>query len=182
MIISLSMSMLPSRYPIGSEVYFHPNGWMFQDAGRPLKQALKAKVVAVRFTDSKVLYDLALLCRQTDAEDRFYDEYYEAIPLRDVDSTFVFMDDIVREPDPKLVARLAELPSTFIQQVVPEPEASPVEPVAIEDAVPTVPEPTKKVGFFNPDHIFHPGTFDRIFNGGSKPVSLEKTVPIRLSI
>lgn len=180
MLISIAMSMLPSRYAIGAEVYFHPDGWMFEHAGRPLKQALKAKIVSVRFTSSKVLYDLALLCRQTDSEDRFYDEYYEAIPLRDVDSTFVFQDDIVREPDPKLVARLAELPSTFIPQIVPEPEADvPVGTIAIEDVGSVVPEPAKKLGFFNPDHIFNPDTFDKIFN---KPVSLEKSAPIRLSI
>lgn len=176
MIISLSMSLLPSRYPIGAEVYFHPNGWIFQYAGRPVTQALRAKVVSVRFTDAKVLYDLALLCRQTDAEDRFYDEYYEAIPLRDVDSTFVFMDDIVREPDPKLVERLAALPSTFIPQIVDEPAtlAEPESPVeSVDPAAPVAPAaPTNKVGFFNPDHIFNPQTFDKIF----------KNAQIRLSI
>lgn len=179
MIISLSMSELPSRYPIGAEVYFHPDGWTFQYAGRPLNQALKAKVTSVRFTDAKVLYDLALLCRQTDSQDRFYDEYYEAIPLRDVDSTFVFRDDTISGVDQELVARLAALPAAFIPEVVDEPSPEVAEPETVAD-VPAVPE-EKRVGFFKPSHIFNPDTFDRIFKR-SKPISLEKSAPIRLSL
>jgi hypothetical protein len=75
---------LPSRYAIGEPVYFHPAIHDFTP-DQVQQHALKAKIMAVRFTKSKVLYELAL----DTALDPGPAEYYEAIPLADVDSYFV---------------------------------------------------------------------------------------------
>lgn len=77
-------TLLPSRYAIGEPVFFHPAIHDFTP-DQVQKHALKAKIMAVRFTKSKVLYELAL----DTALDPGPAEYYEAIPLADVDSYFV---------------------------------------------------------------------------------------------
>jgi hypothetical protein len=75
---------LPSRYSIGEPVFFHPAIHDFTPE-QIAKNALRAKIVGVRFTEDKVLYELAL----DTALDPGEPEYYEAIPLADVDSYFV---------------------------------------------------------------------------------------------
>lgn len=61
-----------SRFSIGDEVRFQP---LLDAPG-----GLLSKIVAVTFTPSKVLYDIALFVEG---------EFYEVLPLRGVDSVFV---------------------------------------------------------------------------------------------
>lgn len=67
-----------SRVAIGETVVFNP------DCNYPAAVGctVLAKVVGVRFTESKVLYDLALACSELGG-------WYTALPLRDVDSIMV---------------------------------------------------------------------------------------------
>ena len=51
----------------------------------PLNLGVRAKVMSVRFTPGKVLYDLAVEDSQSETG------FYEALPLRDVDS-FMCLD------------------------------------------------------------------------------------------
>ena len=79
MIISLSMG-LPSRYAIGTVVYFYPDMWKL----RPVVAdtlALKGRVDKVQFSGSKVTYDLALECTDTDAKGNENKYFYEAITV-----------------------------------------------------------------------------------------------------
>lgn len=71
---------LPSRCKIGDIVLFQPD-LSAVDVGRA--GVIRAKVVGVRFTESKVLYDLALANSDEDCP------WYDAIPVRDVDSVMV---------------------------------------------------------------------------------------------
>lgn len=90
MIISLKMKAeaqsdgnYPSRFAIGSEVLFHPNTWLLTPDN--MSSAFKARIDKVQFSPSKVTYDLAIQCN--DGENRLY--FYDAITVKDVDSTFV---------------------------------------------------------------------------------------------
>lgn len=85
----------PSRYAIGEPVYFHPAIHDFYSAERIREKALRGKIVAVRFTESKVLYEIAV----DTAVDPGPAEYYEAIPMADVDSYFVLNDADVDDQD-----------------------------------------------------------------------------------
>ena len=60
----------PSRFDIGEEVLFD---------GRNGQTKIKAKVIAVKFTESKVYYDVELFIR---------DGYYQN-PICNVDSIFI---------------------------------------------------------------------------------------------
>ena len=62
----------PSRFNIGEEVLFKNFG----------SDVMKAKIVSVKFTESKVLYGLALWL-----DDK--KNYYTVLPINDVDSVFV---------------------------------------------------------------------------------------------
>ncbi len=87
MLLAIAMG-LPSRYAIGQEVYFHPN--MFNVT--PLnydKIAIPARIEKVQFSGAKVTYDLAVLCEEHDAQGNVELRYYDAITIKDVDSTFV---------------------------------------------------------------------------------------------
>lgn len=87
MIISLSMKAeaadFPSRFPIGKEVLFHPNTWLLTPDN--ISAAFKARIDKVQFSGSKVTYDLAIQCN--DGSNGLY--FYDAITVKDVDSTFV---------------------------------------------------------------------------------------------
>ncbi|MNV56203.1 hypothetical protein D3C71_1484750 [compost metagenome] len=54
----------------------------------------------------------------------------------------------------------------------PAAPAEPLESATNEEIPPVAPEPSKKVGFFNPDHIFNPETFDKIFKRASVRLSI----------
>jgi hypothetical protein len=43
----------------------------------------------VKFTSSKVLYDISLLCKDCANSDNNFDPFYDAIPLENVDSIMV---------------------------------------------------------------------------------------------
>lgn len=90
MIISLSMKLkvadsgaFSSRFEIGSEVLFHPNTWLLTKDN--MYKAFKARIEKVQFSESKVTYDLAI--QINDGDNNLY--FYDAITIKDVDSTFV---------------------------------------------------------------------------------------------
>lgn len=88
MIISLNMKAeavahFPSRFSIGDEVLFHPNTWLLTMDNA--SGALKARIDKVQFGPGKVTYDLAI--QVNDGENNLY--FYDAITIKDVDSTFV---------------------------------------------------------------------------------------------
>lgn len=86
MMLAIAMG-LPSRYAIGQEVYFHPN--MFKITPLNLRLAFIARIEKVQFSGSKVTYDLALLVEEGDADGNMNTRFYDVIPVKDVDSTFV---------------------------------------------------------------------------------------------
>lgn len=69
------MITLPSQFRINEEVLF----WTEYNKPKTVK---KAKVVAIKFTESKVLYDIAIETSKKEG-------YYEAIPMCNIDSCFV---------------------------------------------------------------------------------------------
>lgn len=97
---------LPSRYAIGQEVYFHPN--MFEVTPDSTHKAFPAKVMKVQFTGSKVTYDLALLTADGDGSGEVSYSYYEAITVKDVDSTFVASYDDICLSHARELARIAK--------------------------------------------------------------------------
>lgn len=66
-----------SKFNIGDIVIFQPN----LTNNSSYAGSVMAKIVAVKFTESKVFYDLALADRNNEEEG-----FYTACPLRDVDS------------------------------------------------------------------------------------------------
>lgn len=86
MMLAIAMG-LPSRYVIGQEVYFHPN--MFKITPMNLRLAFIGRIEKVQFSGSKVTYDLALLVEEADANGHIEQRFYDAITVKDVDSTFV---------------------------------------------------------------------------------------------
>lgn len=70
--------MMPSRFAINEEVLFWTDP---SEVNR--EEAKKAKIVAIKFTESKVLYDIAIKAWDIDA-------YYEVLPLCNVDSCFIY--------------------------------------------------------------------------------------------
>ena len=86
MLLAIAMG-LPSRYAIGQEVYFHPN--MFKITPLNLRLAFIGRIEKVQFSGSKVTYDLSLLVEEADADGHIEQRFYDAITVKDVDSTFV---------------------------------------------------------------------------------------------
>ncbi len=74
----------PSRYAIGEVVYFHP-GIQAMTATAGTAHALRARIEGVAFSESKVLYELAMDISPDPQTPHFYD----AIAVASVDSTFV---------------------------------------------------------------------------------------------
>lgn len=97
MIISIA-SALPSRYAIGTIVYFYPDMWNLRPEVADA-MALKGRIDKVQFSGSKVTYDLALQCAESDTDGNITGKYfYDAITVKDIDSTFVSTyEDIVAE-------------------------------------------------------------------------------------
>lgn len=97
MIISIA-NALPSRYAIGTIVYFYPDMWALRPEVADAV-ALKGRIDKVQFSGSKVTYDLAIQCTDTDSHGNETGKYfYDAITIKDVDSTFVSTyEDIVAE-------------------------------------------------------------------------------------
>lgn len=87
MMLAIAMG-LPSRYAIGQEVFFHPNMFKVTPLNYDLI-AIPARIEKVQFSGSKVTYDLAVLCEEGDADGNVELRYYDAITIKDVDSTFV---------------------------------------------------------------------------------------------
>lgn len=69
-----------SRFNIDDIVIFQPN---LTNNSRSYAGSVMAKIVAVKFTESKVFYDLAL------ADSNNEEGFYTVCPLRDVDSCCV---------------------------------------------------------------------------------------------
>ena len=99
MIISIA-SALPSRYSIGTTVYFYPDMWKLRPEVADV-MALKGRIEKVQFSGSKVTYDLAIQCTDSDVHGNETGKYfYDAITVKDVDSTFVSTyEDLVEEWD-----------------------------------------------------------------------------------
>lgn len=74
----------PSRYEMNEEVYFHPAIESLSVA-EANSIGLRAKIVGVAFSESKVTYDLALMTPTMNDGP----QYYEALPARSVDSIMV---------------------------------------------------------------------------------------------
>lgn len=88
----------PSRYSIGTVVYFYPDMWCLRPEVADTL-ALKGRIDKVQFSGSKVTYDLAMQCADSDTHGNVTGNYfYDAITVKDVDSTFVStFEDIVAE-------------------------------------------------------------------------------------
>lgn len=71
-------AVLSSKFAIGDTVVFNPDCNFHPGS----TTTVLAKVVGIRFTESKVLYDLALACAELGG-------WYTALPLRDVDGIMV---------------------------------------------------------------------------------------------
>ena len=99
MIISIA-NALPSRYAIGTIVYFYPDMWALRPEVADAV-ALKGRIDKVQFSGSKVTYDLAIQCAESDIHGNITGKYfYDAITVKDIDSTFVSTyEDIVAEWD-----------------------------------------------------------------------------------
>jgi hypothetical protein len=96
-------SNYPSRYAIGDIVLFQPNLSKIKYVKPPKGSremgryetddtAIVAQIVAIKFTASKVLYDLAVSCTEPG-------EFYNAKPLCNVDSFMVLDADTGTERD-----------------------------------------------------------------------------------
>jgi hypothetical protein len=75
----------PARFKPGQIVLFSPDLNNFEDK----RTHFPAKIVNVKFTSSKVLYDISLLCKDCANSDNNFDPFYDAIPLENVDSIMV---------------------------------------------------------------------------------------------
>lgn len=122
MIISLSMKAeanahYPSRFPIGAEVLFHPNTWLLTPDN--ISAAFKARIDKVQFSGSKVTYDLAIQCN--DGENRLY--FYDAITVKDVDSTFVTTPEEVAYETARNARIDAETGARALRQIEKREEA-----------------------------------------------------------
>jgi len=95
MIITLSMA-LPSHHQIGDEVFLHPNPWR-QTTER--NSGFLCRVDKVNFRSGKVTYDLALHVVEGDGEGNLESRYYDAITIKDVDSSFVYSIKDLEEKD-----------------------------------------------------------------------------------
>lgn len=121
MIISLSMKAeaadFPSRFPIGKEVLFHPNTWLLTPDN--ISAAFKARIEKVQFSGSKVTYDLAIQCN--DGKNVLY--FYDAITVKDVDSTFVTTPEEVAYETARSARIDAETGARALRQIEKREEA-----------------------------------------------------------
>lgn len=178
MIISLSMKAeaadFPSRFAIGKEVLFHPNTWLLTLDN--ISAAFKARIDKVQFSGSKVTYDLAIQCN--DGKNVLY--FYDAITVKDVDSTFVTTQEevayetarnaridaengtralrqIEKREEAKLNGEIIPPDWYFCDWPIPgrwiDPKASPTPNEDIVEA-PVVAEACRRLGFFCACTIF----------------------------
>jgi len=89
----LAVASVPTQpvYGVGTEVWFHPairtlNFGALQDV------AIRAKVMGVTVRETQIQYELAM-----DVSSSKIGDYYEAIPLAQVDSFFVLTEDHLKE-------------------------------------------------------------------------------------
>lgn len=74
----------PSRYTIGDIVAFSPS------IDKPIAAFyFPARVSGIRFTESKVLYDLDVFSPLSVNKDNNFTPFYDAIPIRDVDGVML---------------------------------------------------------------------------------------------
>lgn len=81
--LAVANNVMQSRYGIDQIVWMHP-AINVLNLGALQDNALRAKVVGIHFIEGKTMYDLAL-----DISTSGIGDYYEAIPLAQVDSFFV---------------------------------------------------------------------------------------------
>ena len=80
-------AILPSRYKFGSIVMFFPNMNLLQSTDDLTRYGIPARIDKINFTESKVTYDLAFMINDGGIDGAPF--YYDAITVKDVDSTFV---------------------------------------------------------------------------------------------
>jgi hypothetical protein len=92
--VTVADTDFPARFKPGQIVLFSPDLNNFEDK----RTHFPAKIVNVKFTPSKVLYDISLLCKELATSDNNFNPFYDNIPLENVDSIMVNeIDDILSE-------------------------------------------------------------------------------------
>lgn len=82
----MTNAIYPSRHSINEVVFFQPNIKDIDFAAMAPKEntyPVKAMIVGVSFTKSKVLYDIAVECEDFDGG------FYTALPIRSIDSVMI---------------------------------------------------------------------------------------------